>query len=180
MGDFLMFLVVLGISKGLWSSLRSSPSVGKVASGDWELAVSERDTTVEEKQDCLGDAAPKTMKTSNDTLTAGRQSSSGTMDFVVRIWSNRFKLKLATVIGCLAGPVNDNFAERLRVMHKRETMVSHLIGLASGSSLNEWLAKSLATHNHQNCCAPWTSTWQMGVTSMNLQRRRTRSSSNAS
>ena len=87
---------------------------------------------MEEKQDCLGDAAPKTMKSSNDNLKAGRQSSSGAMDFVVRIWSNRFKFKLATVIGCLAGPVNDNFAERLRVMRKTGSMVQHLIGLASG------------------------------------------------
>ena len=79
---FLMFLVVLGISKGLWSSLWSSPLAGKVATEDWELAVSEKDTAVEEKQDCLGDAVHKTMKSSNDTLKAGRQSSSGTMDFV--------------------------------------------------------------------------------------------------
>jgi hypothetical protein len=129
---FLMFLVVLGIAKGLWKTLWDSPLHGRSATGDWLVADAEPAEAQAEASATTSDQPPQTMKHSNDILRKGRQSSSGSIDFVVKIYSDRFKYKAAMLIEWLAKPITDHAAEALHYHHDKAKAWQHEIGLCSG------------------------------------------------
>lgn len=116
---FLMFVVVLGIEKNLWKSVWDSPLHGRSATGEWFV---QEDAAAEPAQEAASssDAPPQTMKHSNAVLKKERQSSSGSMDFVVKIFSDRFKYKAAMLIEWLAKPITEHLAEALHTHHDKD------------------------------------------------------------
>ena len=87
----LMFLVVLGIAKGSWKTLWDSPLHSRSAIGDWLVVDAGPAEAQAEASATTSDQPPQTMKHSNDILRKCRQSSSGSIGFVVKIFSDRFK-----------------------------------------------------------------------------------------
>ena len=135
---FLLSLPVVGMRKGMWKSIwGGSPLFRKdapveqlvdAAAGADEVRVAAGAASSSTEL-----AAPTTMRRSNEAVKAARAASSNSIDFVVKVLSDRSKYKATMTLVLLTAPLREEFGRRNTTDHTQMGTVSNAIDYASGS-----------------------------------------------